>query len=273
MSQNDQPVADWIAKQRPIESELDISIVIPAYNEQWRIPTTIIDIIDYFDERKSKYEIIVVDDGSKDKTIEVVQKFIKFRPQVQLLRLPRNYGKGHAVRTGMLNARGKYILFTDADGSTPIKEIVKLEKHLDAGYDLAFGSRALIDEEINTRIKTRWYRKVLGRSFNFLVNLLILPGIADTQCGFKLFTNKTAQFIFKLQECDGFGFDLELLYIAKKANLKFKEVAVNWTHVRGSKVNLVVDASKMFLDIFIFRWRHRNIKDGAPTSSRPLSER
>ena len=204
------------------------------------------------------YEIIVVDDGSSDETIEVVSKFERVRPQVRSIRLPKNAGKGHAVRLGMLNAKGDRLLFADADGATPIIEAERLIAALDEGADIAIGSRAMLSKD--TSVKTVWYSKLLGRSFNFVVNVMVLPGIADTQCGFKLFTKDAANFIFSRQTADRFSFDVEILYIAQRAGFKIKEVPVNWENIPGSKVNLVFDALKMFRDVFRFRVIHRNVK-------------
>lgn len=257
--QDSDTLENWIRKQAPHGETLDYSIIIPAYNEQWRLPPTLIDIIDYFDHKKASYEVLVVDDGSTDETVEVINKFVKIRTQVKLLRLPKNYGKGHAVRTGMLNANGALVLFTDADGSTPISQIERLEAELRKTNTLiAIGSRAKSSDE--TKVASRFYRKILGRTFNFFVNQILLPDIADTQCGFKLFRRDAAQFLFSKQTCDGFGFDLEILYIARSAAIAMVEVPVNWTHVPGSKVNLVLDALKMFRDIFIFKIRHCSIE-------------
>lgn len=247
-------VDQWIDRQSTVEARIDRSIVIPAYNEEWRLPATLVDMIDYFDARGDSYELVVVDDGSSDNTVGIVEKFRRIRSQVRLIRLPRNYGKGHAVRTGILNARGVYILFADADGSTPIKEIERLEARLDSGDDIAFGSRALRSEETN--VKTVWYRKLLGRTFNLVVNSYLLPGIADTQCGFKMFKRPSALYLFSRAKADGFSFDLEILYLARRSGQKLAEVPVNWTNVAGSKVNLVLDALRMLRDMFIFRFRH-----------------
>ncbi len=254
-------VQDWIDKQPEAQSEgsaaVDLSVVIPAFNEQWRLPTTLIDVIDYCDLYAGVYEIVVVDDGSTDGTVQAVRKFEKIRPQVRLISYPRNHGKGYAVRTGVLNAKGAKILFADADGSTPIAELARLDNALRAGADVVIGSRAMVTRE--TRVITRWYRKYLGRIFNFFVNVLVLPGIADTQCGFKIFTRNAAEFLFRLQSCDGYSFDVEVLFIARRAGLKIQEVPVNWENAPGSKVNLVLDSLKMFRDILFFRWKHRTI--------------
>ena len=234
-----------------------ISIIVPAYNEERRLPATLIDIIDYCEKENMLYEIIVVDDGSSDQTHAVIEKFKRIRSEVRGIQLPKNYGKGHAVRTGALNANGSLILFTDADGATPIQELKRLLPEIINGADIAIGSRALFNKE--TAVKTVWYRKIIGRIFNFLVNTFLIPNIADTQCGFKLFTRSAANFVFNHQKSDGFSFDLELLFLARKADLSVKEVAINWTNIPGSKVNLIVDSAKMFIDIFKCSIRHRSI--------------
>lgn len=250
-------ISEWLDNQNPAKEQPHLSVVIPAFNEQWRLPPTLLDIVDYLDQVQYSYEIIVVDDGSRDETSEIVRKFEKVRPQVRLIRLPQNQGKGHAVRLGVLNATGERVIFVDADGATPFNEVKKLLKALDDGADVAIGSRALFSED--TQVKTRWYRKYLGRVFNLCVNVLILPGIADTQCGFKIFTRKAAQFLFSQQKTSGFSFDVEILYLAKRAGLKIREIPINWTNVPGSKVNLVLDASKMFWDVLRLPFWHRQI--------------
>ena len=235
----------------------DVSIIIPSYNEERRLPPTLLDIVDFFNSRSDSYEVIVVNDGSSDATAEVVEKFAKLNPTVTLLSLEHNQGKGAAVKAGALSAIGDLVLFADADGSSPIEEFQKLHQAISNGADIAIGSRAMASTDTN--VETKWYRKYLGRSFNFVVNLLILPGIADTQCGFKLFTRDAARFLFQNQTATGFSFDVELLYMAQRTGMNIAEIPINWTNVPGSKVNLALDAAKMFLDILKFRVRHRNL--------------
>lgn len=252
-------IEDWLSQQKEVRSNIEISIVVPAYNEQWRIPATLISIIDYFDARGTEYEVIVVNDGSKDDTVAIVQKFEKIRTQVRLISLSRNRGKGEAVKSGMLNAHGKYVLFCDADGATPIQEFERLKKAIDNGAQVAFGSRAMLSSE--TEVKTVWYRKIIGRTFNLFVNTLLIGEVKDTQCGFKLFTKQSARFLFERQILEGFAFDVEILYLAKKAGMQIQEVAVNWQNVAGSKVNLVVDSTKMFLELFKVLLKQRKVEE------------
>lgn len=252
-----QQLEKWLERQPKNSVEIEISVVIPAYNEARRLPPTLIDMLDYFDQLGRVYEIIVVDDGSHDSTALVVQKFEKIKNQIRLIRMPKNTGKGHAVRTGFLNAHGKIILLADADGATPISEFARLEAAINSGIEIAIGSRAIRSQD--TKVKTRWYRKYLGRIFNNCVNLFLLPGIADTQCGFKLFKRGPAQFVFQKQTSERFSFDIEILFIARQVGLKISEVAINWTNVPGSKVNLILDSLDMLKDIFLFRLRHSQL--------------
>jgi len=236
---------------------VELSIVIPAYNEALRLPSALLSTVDYLDRTGREYEIIVVDDGSTDHTAEMVEKFAKLRPKVRVMRLERNCGKGCAVRTGMLQGVGSYILFADADGATPIEEIERLYNVVKGGIDVAIGSRALRSKE--TTVKTHWHRKFLGQSFNRVVNYLVLPGIRDTQCGFKMFQRRAARFLFGKQRVNGFSFDVEILFLAQKTGMKIVEVPVNWSNIPGSKVNLVLDAARMFRDVLTFKLRHRRV--------------
>ncbi len=251
-------VNNWIEQQPVTSPKVDLSVVVPAFNEERRLPPTLIDIIDFFDRKAISYEVLVIDDGSSDTTAEVVRKFERVRNQVRLIQLPKNYGKGHAVRLGVLNSRGQRIIFADADGAAPIQEFDRLESAISEGADIAIGSRALASAD--TKVATSIHRRLFGRVFNKCVNLILLPTIADTQCGFKMFTRKTAMFLFRKQRADRFSFDVELLYMAHKANLNVKEVPINWTNVPGSKVNLVRDSLAMFRDVLRFRVIHRGVE-------------
>ncbi len=253
---NSSSYEDWLKDFPVSEKPIYLSIIVPAYNEERRLPPTLIEMIDYLDEQDYSYEIIVVDDGSTDQTSQVVKKFEKIRSQVRLIKLARNRGKGHAVKTGALNSKGQFVLFNDADGSTPISEISKLLSNLkETNADIAIGSRAKQNGE--TEIKAHFHRIIIGRTFNLLVNLLLIKGVQDTQCGFKLFTQKAAQTIFPCQSIEGFNFDVELLYLAKLNNFIFSEIPVNWHSTPGSKVNLITDSIKMFFTLFVIKYRHK----------------
>ncbi len=248
---------DWFQRQEAVSDAIELSVVVPAFNEEWRLPPTLINMIDFFDRLGISYEVLVVDDGSTDGTADIVRKFERVRNQVRLIQLPKNYGKGHAVRLGVLNSRGRKILFADADGATPIEEFHRLNNAILAGAPIAIGSRALASAQ--TKVSTSVHRRLLGRIFNRCVNTVLVPSITDTQCGFKMFTRQVALFLFRRQRSDRFSFDVELLYIAKKAELAVQEVPINWTNIPGSKVNLILDSMKMFRDIFQFRVLHRNV--------------
>lgn len=235
------------------QQEVDLSVIIPAFNEEDRLPKTLLSVVEYLESRDPTFEVIVVDDGSSDKTAQVVQKFHHLSEKVRLISYQRNRGKGYAVRFGMINARGGRLLYNDADGATPIEELERLEEAIDAGSEIAIGSRAMFSRETN--VKTVWYRKFIGRVFNGFVNFMVLPGIADTQCGFKMFVRPAAQYIFSRQRAERFSFDVELLFLARKAGFRIAEVPINWVNVPGSKVNLVKDSIHMGLDICKFRLR------------------
>ena len=238
-----------------------LSIVIPAYNEELRIDATLRSICAYAQAQPFQIEVIVVDDGSTDATAEVVAKF----PEVRLLRVSPNRGKGHAVRYGALSAAGKYVLFTDADLSAPIKEVDSLFAALDAsGADAAIGSRALRRELIG--IRQPILRDYSGRCYNFMVRLFTGLRLHDTQCGFKLFRMDTTRRAFELQEIDGFGFDPELLFLIERFGGQIIEVPVHWNHDPASKVRFPRDPLRMFADLVSLRMRCF----GAVYSRRPI---
>ena len=231
----------------------DISVILPAYNEANRLPATLEAIFLYTASQPLSFEIIVVDDGSTDSTCEVVEDYAKDREDLRLLKLEKNCGKGAAVKRGMLAAKGELVIYNDADGSTPIEEIEKLIKAIKGGADIAIGSRAIQGEE--TKVDALWYRKVIGRVFNGLVNFLILPQIADTQCGFKMFRCEVVGELFSKMTTDGFSFDVEILYLARLKDYKIVEVPINWHDVPGSKVDIIWDSMRMLRDILKFRFR------------------
>jgi dolichyl-phosphate beta-glucosyltransferase len=242
---------------------LDVSIVIPAYNEARRIVPTLHSRTAYFAELGLSHEIIVVDDGSRDTTAAVVREVARQHVALRLIRLPSNLGKGAAVRTGVRNASGRRVLLDDADGATPIAEFARLREALDAGAGIAVGSRAFPSEQ--SRIERRVLRHVLGRVFAFVVNRWAVSGIADTQCGFKLFQGSVARHIFALQRLDGFAFDVEVLRLAQLLGYKVAEVPIHWAHVPGSKVNITVDSLRMIRDVLRTPLIvQRSLKGGAP---------
>ena len=222
-----------------------ISLVIPAYNEEKRIAHSIKKVLSYMKKKKYDFELIVVNDGSKDKTEEKA-KSIKDK-HVRLISYSPNKGKGHAVKIGMLAAKGDLLLFLDADLSTPIEEIEKFIP-LTKNYDVVIASRALKESQI--KVHQPFYREIIGKVFNKMVQLLAVWGIKDTQCGFKMFTKKAANIIFKRQRIHGWAFDVELLFIAKKYRLKIKEMPVTWINEGDSRVSPIKSSIQMFIQIF-----------------------
>jgi dolichyl-phosphate beta-glucosyltransferase len=216
-----------------------ISIIIPAYNEQTRLPETLRRIAQYLCESGWTFqEIVIVDDGSKDDTAAAAGKFAQCNPAVRVLRNPGNRGKGYSVRQGMLAARGDWCLFSDADLSTPIEELEKLWCAVANGrHEIAIGSRAIDPSLIGTH--QPGYRETMGRFFNSVMRIATGLPISDTQCGFKLFRADAAREIFSRQGLDRFGFDAEVLYIARQRGFNIAEVPVRWNHVEGSKVGML----------------------------------
>ncbi len=229
------------------------SVVIPAYNEALRLPPFLDTVVAYFEGRDEPYEVVVVDDGSRDGTSAVVEA--RRYPSVRILRRERNAGKGAAVRTGMLSARGAYRLFADADGATPIHELKRLEPLLVGGAEVAIGSRVLSDPGVS--VAARRHRVLAGRVFNWLVARLGLEGVSDSQCGFKAFTGPAAERLFQALSTRGFAFDVELLLLARAAGYRIVEVPVNWADQSGSKVGVLRHGPGMLGDILRIRLRMR----------------
>jgi len=228
-----------------------LSLLIPAYNEEHRISESLKRVIAYLDLQTYTSEIIVIDDGSKDQTAELVSHF----PTVKLIKLSRNFGKGFAVKTGALAAKGKYVLFSDADLSTPIEEVGRFLPILVQGTDIVIGSRAM--KESNIAIRQPLYRELMGKIFNLFVKLFLFGGFNDTQCGFKGFRTDQAKKIFEKTKIYRFSFDVEILYLAKKYNMKIKQLPITWRNNEASSVSPISDASKMFFDLLKIRFFHR----------------
>lgn len=231
---------------------LALSIVIPVYNETGRIGSTLQRLLERAQAGPDACEILVVDDGSTDGTVELVERICRESPAVRLLRNPGNCGKGFAVRNGMLDARGEYLLFSDADLSTPIEEAERLWEALKNGYDVAIGSRALKPEWVYPR--QPWARETAGKTFNLFVRALTGLPYRDTQCGFKAFRREAARAIFSRQTIPGFGFDVEILYLARKLGYRALEVPVHWANDPRTKVRPVRDGRRMLGDLVRIRW-------------------
>jgi dolichyl-phosphate beta-glucosyltransferase len=232
-----------------------LSVVIPAYNEEVRLPASLVKVIDYLQAGGRSYEVIVVDDGSQDETISAVDSMNHGGAGITLVRHPLNLGKGAAVRTGVLASTGDFVLFTDADLSTPIADSERLIQALEDGADVAFGSRA-IDRSL-TAVHQPFYREWMGRIFNLFVQVVLLPGLHDTQCGFKAFRGDEGRSLFEAVESRGFEFDTEVLYRARRRGLVIREIAVHWRNSPDTRVSAVKDSARMFGALFRIRRRVR----------------
>ncbi|MFH1650182.1 MAG: dolichyl-phosphate beta-glucosyltransferase [Candidatus Woesearchaeota archaeon] len=217
-----------------------LSVIVPAYNEEKRLLKSMSKIISFIKELKIPTELILVDDGSTDKTAEIARKagakVISYKP---------NKGKGNAVRTGVFAAKNEWVLFMDADLSTPLNMYPRLAQHYK--NDFIIGSRNMKDSDI--QLERGWFRKLLGKGFPLITRILLLPGIKDTQCGYKLMRTKEAKKVFKLSRINGFGFDAEILFIAKKNGYSIKEVPVVWKNDAASKVHPIKDTWRMFWNV------------------------
>ncbi len=233
-----------------------ISVVIPAFNEESRLGSTLEKVLAYLDGRQVAAEIVLVDDASRDATFAIAKRFSDnhgLAERMQILRSSPNQGKGFSIRRGMLAARAPLALMTDADLSSPIEELEKLEREVISGRsDIAFGSRDIQGSVVS--VHQSWFRENSGKIFNRFVRLVTSLPFRDTQCGFKLFNLSSCRSLFEKQTLSRFGFDVELLYVARKWGLSMKEVPVVWRHAPGSKVRFATDAPRMLLDLFRIRW-------------------
>jgi glycosyltransferase involved in cell wall biosynthesis len=228
------------------------SIVVPAYNERARIGKTLDQILDHIRQASWNAEIVIVDDGSRDETFEIVSGFASANPLLRVIQNPGNQGKGYSVRNGMLNARGEILLFTDADLSSPIAEAAKLFSALENGADVAIGSRWL-DPSLQFQ-RQPLKRRIMSRTFNLYLRGLLGFSYRDTQCGFKAFTRRAAHLIFPRQRVTRWGFDAEILYLAHRAGLKVAEIPVAWGHDERSTIHPWRDGLLMGRDALKIRW-------------------
>jgi dolichyl-phosphate beta-glucosyltransferase len=242
------PVAESVAVPQ-------LSVVIPAYNEVARLPPSVEKILAYLRASGLSYELIVVDDGSKDSTVDTVEAMNRSGAGIRLVRHQVNLGKGAAVRTGVLASTGELVLFTDADLSTPIQDAEPLIAALRDGADVAIGSRALNRHLVE--VHQPLYRESMGRVFNLFVQALLLPGLHDTQCGFKAFRGDVGRPLFQAMESKGFDFDPEILYRARRKGLVIREIPVHWRNSPDTRVSAVSDSARMFSALFRIRRRVR----------------
>ncbi len=233
-----------------------ISVIVPAYNAGDKLRDTCTKIVEYLINESMRYEIIIVDDGSSDDTAGILNELSSQDCSIRFLTNSGNMGKGYSVRRGVLESRGDYVFFTDADLSTPIHELQKLISCLGQGYDIAIASRALSDS--NVIVHQHFCREHSGKLFNLIMRSVLFLDIKDTQCGFKCFKRAAALDVFGRQTINGFCFDAEVLYVAKKKGYKTKEVPVSWINSESSAVDLFGDGLRMFFDLIRIRindWR------------------
>ncbi len=263
-------------RENKAKKDLSLSVTIPAYNEAARLPRTLHAAVEYLEKRGLPYEILTVDDGSRDQTAEVIrQTACELAPMmtwgtIEPLGYDRNRGKGYAVRYGILRSSGNHVLFMDADLATPMEELEKLEAALRPEFriEVAIGSRPLRESQLVVRQPL--LREVAGRAFNKAVQLLATRGIADTQCGFKLFTHSAAREIFSRCTLDGFSFDVEALFLARRLGYDIAEVPVRWAHQEGAAAFATRGAYlragiKMLRDLIKIRQTHRSVRPLSPT--------
>jgi len=226
-----------------------LSLVIPAYNEESRLPATLTRISEALEARGEPYEVLVVVNGSTDRTEDAVKAAAERDDKIRLI-VTRERGKGLAVKTGIAAARGDRIVFADADLSTPIEEVIGLTEQLNERHQVVIASREGTGAR---RVGEPYVRHLMGRVFNLLVQVLAVRGIQDTQCGFKAFTRAAAEDVFKRQRITGFGFDVEVLYLARKLRYGIREVPVTWAYAASSRVDPLRDTIRMFRDVLAVR--------------------
>ncbi len=235
-----------------MEMNEKLTIVIPAFNEAKKIESTVNEVTDFLSDKGYSYEVIVVDDGSDDDTLDIIKRYkaINSNGNIRILENVHNRGKGYAVRKGIKEAAGDYILFMDADNSTRIYELERMLPGFKDGFDIIIGSRRLKNIPSDIVISQPSYRHILGEIYIYISRLFFKISVRDYNCGFKMFKNKVAKKIFSKQMMDDWSFDLETLFLVEKYCFKIKEVPVNWKHYKGSKVRPVLDGIKSFISLF-----------------------
>jgi len=235
---------------------MKLSVIIPAYNEEARLPATLEEACEWLKRRlPNDHEVLVVDDGSKDGTVDAVRTLMATWPTIKLVEQPENRGKGAAVRRGMLEAEGEIRLFMDADHSTHIREVEKVFDAMEKGADVVAASRAHPESDIE--VHQAWLREHMGKGFNLIMRSIVGLSMADTQCGFKAFTAEAAEKVFKAAKLDGFSFDVEVLYLAGMFGYSIAEIPVKWVNEPNSKVRMLADPARMFADVLRIRAMHR----------------
>ena len=234
-------------------SRVELSVVVPAYNEAGRLEPGLRRAVEYLAGRGCPYELLVVDDGSRDATAAVAGAFAA--SGVRVIRHERNRGKGAAVRTGVLASRGERVLISDADFSTPIEEVEKLEARLDDATPLVLGSRGLATSQVQQH--QPFYRELMGRTFNLVIRLAGVRGIRDTQCGFKLAAGDAGRSLFAAMTLDGFAWDVEMIWLARRRGYGVAEVGVVWVNSPDSRVDPIRSSLSMLRDVLLMRFRHR----------------
>ncbi len=235
------------------ESRVELSVVVPAYNEAGRLEPGLRRAVEYLAGRGCPYELLVVDDGSRDATAAVAAAFAA--SGVRVIRHERNRGKGAAVRTGVAASRGERVLISDADFSTPIEEVEKLEARLGDGTPLVLGSRGLATSQVQQH--QPFYRELMGRTFNTVIRMVGVRGIRDTQCGFKLVAGDFGRSLFAAMTLDGFAWDVEMIWLARQRGAGIAEVGVVWVNSPDSRVDPIRSSLSMLRDVLLIRFRHR----------------
>jgi glycosyltransferase involved in cell wall biosynthesis len=239
-----------LAQQASDPMKPKLSIIIPAYNEEKRIGLSLDKVVTFVSTQAYPIEVLVVNNNSRDRTAEIIDSFVEEFPFMRRVDQPIQ-GKGAALRKGIMEGRGDILFIADADFSMPVEEIAKFMPAMHEGYDIAIGSRELPE---SNRVGEPEYRHIMGRVYNFVVRLFAIPKIHDTQCGFKAFKRDVAREIFPMQTIDGWGFDVEILYIALQRGYTLYEVPITWHYMPESRVNPLRDSIDMFLDVFRVRW-------------------